>query len=139
MVKPDLAVRKISRAKAWLDDAEEILSRPAEEFLADVKSRDLATFYLFLAIQECIDLAAHWVADEGWQVPDEAGATFDLLAEHEAFDHDLAVVLRGTVGLRNRIAHGYASVDHQRVHQEYRRGVVALRTFLSLVMSEAGL
>jgi hypothetical protein len=31
MVKPDLVVRKISRAKSWLDDAEEILSRPAEE------------------------------------------------------------------------------------------------------------
>jgi uncharacterized protein YutE (UPF0331/DUF86 family) len=139
MVKVDLAVRKISRAKGWLDDAGEILSRPAEEFLADVKSRDLATFYLFLAIQECIDLAAHWVADAGWEVPDEAGATFDLLEEHEAFDHDLTVALRGAVGLRNRIAHGYASVDHQRVHHEYRRGLEALRTFLSLVMSEAGL
>lgn len=139
MVKVDLAVRKISRAKGWLDDAGEILSRPAEEFLADVKSRDLATFYLFLAIQECIDLAAHWVADAGWEVPDEAGATFDLLEEHEAFDHDLTVALRGAVGLRNRIAHGYASVDHQRVHQEYRRGLEALRRFLSLVMSEAGL
>jgi len=139
MVKPDLAFKKIGRAKGWLDDAEASLSRPAEEFLADVKSRDLATFYLFLAIQECIDLAAHWVADAGWKVPDEAGAAFDLLAEHGELDRDLAVALRGTVGLRNRIAHGYASVDHQRVHQEYRSGAVALRKFLSLVMSEAGL
>lgn len=139
MVKPDLVIRKLSRAKGWLDDAEEILSRPAAEFLADVKNRDLATFYLFLAIQECIDLAAHWVADAGWEVPDEAGATFDLLAEHEAVDHDLAAALRGAVGLRNRIAHGYGSVDHQRVHQEYRRGVEALRRFLLLVMAEAGL
>jgi uncharacterized protein YutE (UPF0331/DUF86 family) len=139
MVRPDLAVKKIGRTKGWLDDAEEILSRPTEEFLADVKNRDLATFYLFLSIQECIDLAAHWVADAGWDVPDEAGSTFDLLAEHGAIDHDLAAVLRGTVGLRNRIAHGYGSVNHQRVHQEYRGGVAALRSFLSLVMSEAGL
>jgi uncharacterized protein YutE (UPF0331/DUF86 family) len=139
MVKADLAARKVSRAKGWLDDAEEILSRPSEEFLSDVKSRDLATFYLFLTIQECIDLAAHWVADAGWEVPDEAGTTFDLLAEHGAFDQDLAVALRGAVGLRNRIAHGYGSVDHQRVHQEYRVGAEALRAFLSLVMSEAGL
>ena len=74
MVKPDLVMRKVGRAKAWLDDAEAILSRPVGEFLTDVKSRDLATFYLFLAIQECIDLAAHWVADAGWTVPDEAGS-----------------------------------------------------------------
>src|SRR6187200_2343332 len=117
MVKVDLAVRKISRAKGWLDDAEEILSHPAEEFLADVKSRDLATFYLFLAIQESIDLAAHWVSDAGWDVPDDAGGSFDLLAEHGAMDRELAMVLRGVVGLRNRIAHGYGSVDHERVHQ----------------------
>ena len=49
------------------------------------------------------------------------------------------MALRGAVGLRNRIAHGYASVDHARVHEEYRAGVEALRRFLSLVSSEAGL
>jgi hypothetical protein len=91
-------MRKVGRAKAWLDDAEAILSRPVGEFL-------------FLAIQECIDLAAHWVADAGWTVPDEAGSTFELLAEQRALDHDLAAALRGAVGLHNCIAHGYASVQ----------------------------
>lgn len=139
MVKVDVVSRKLARASAWLNDAEEILSRPAEELLADVKSRDLATFYLFLAVQECIDLAAHWISDAGWDVPGDAGATFGLLAEHGAMDQSLAAILRGAVGLRNRIAHGYASVDHARVLEEYRGGVEALRRFLSLVGSEAGL
>jgi uncharacterized protein YutE (UPF0331/DUF86 family) len=139
MVKVDVVSRKVARASAWLNDAEEILSRPAAEFLSDVKSRDLASFYLFLAIQECIDLAAHWVSDAGWNVPEDAGATWDLLAEHGAMDLGLAMALRGAVGLRNRIAHGYASVDHARVHEEYRGGIVALRRFLALVSSEAGL
>lgn len=139
MVKVDVVSRKVARASAWLNDAEEILSRPAEEFLSDVKSRDLATFYLFLAIQECIDLAAHWVSDAGWDVPEDAGATFDLLAAHGALDRSLAMALRGAVGLRNRIAHGYAAMDHPRVHDEYRGGVEALRRFLSLVSSEAGM
>jgi uncharacterized protein YutE (UPF0331/DUF86 family) len=139
MVKVDVVSRKVARAGAWLNDAEGILSRPAEELTSDVKSRDLASFYLFLAIQECIDLAAHWVSDAGWNVPDDAAATWDLLAEHRALDEDLATAMRGAVGLRNRIAHGYASVDHTRVHAEYRAGVEALRRFLSLVSSEAGL
>lgn len=139
MVKVDVVSRKLARASAWLNDAEELLARPAEEFLADGKSRDLAAFYLFLAIQESIDLAAHWVSDAGWDVPDDAGSTFDLLAEHGAMERDLAIALRGAVGLRNRIAHGYASVDHERLHQEYRGGVEALRLFLSLASSEAGL
>jgi uncharacterized protein YutE (UPF0331/DUF86 family) len=139
VVKPDVVGRKVVRARTWLGDAEEILSRPTEEFLSDVKSRDLATFYLFLAIQECIDLAAHWVADAGWDVPDDAASIFELLSDHGEVDSDLTTVLRGAVGLRNRIAHGYASVDHGRVLTEYRRGVEALRQFLSLAAAEAGL
>lgn len=41
------------------------MTLPQNEFLSGVESRDLATFYLFLAMQATIDLAAHWVADAG--------------------------------------------------------------------------
>ncbi|HYN22824.1 MAG TPA: DUF86 domain-containing protein [Thermoanaerobaculia bacterium] len=139
MVKPDVVARKIARAKAWLDDADEIFSRPAEEVLRDAKSRDLATFYLFLTIQESIDLAAHWVSDAGWDVPDDAGATFDLLADRGALEQEMAGALRGAVGLRNRIAHGYATVDHLRILNEHKSGAEILRRFLAIVSSEAGL
>ena len=99
MVRPDVAARKIARASAWLDDAEAILSRPVEELVAAAKDRDLAAFYLFLAIQEGVDLAAHWVADAGWAVPDDAASTFDVLAERAAIDRDLATSLRLATGL----------------------------------------
>jgi|GEM_PF-382259 len=139
MVKPDVVGRKLARATDWLDRAEEILARPAEEFLDDTKGRDLASFYLFLSIQECIDLAAHWVVDARWGAPDEAGGTFELLADRHAISHDLAAKLRGAVGLRNLIAHGYSLVDHKRVQSEYRQGLEALWQFLGLVADEAGL
>ena len=83
MVRRDVVGQKVARASAWLDDADAILSRPEPEFLAEVRDRDLATFYLFLAIQECIDLAAHWVADEGWTPPDDAASAFDILADRD--------------------------------------------------------
>ena len=66
MVRRDVVAAKLARARAWLNDAASALQSPLETFLSDPKSRDLSLFYLFLAIQECIDLAAHWVADEGW-------------------------------------------------------------------------
>jgi uncharacterized protein YutE (UPF0331/DUF86 family) len=139
MVKPDIVRRKITRAVARLDEAETILCQPPEEFLASPKDRDLASFYLFLGIQECIDLAAHWVSDEGWGSPDDAASTFLLLADRRAIDRDLAERLRGAAGLRNRIAHGYDTVDHMRIQSEYRDGIAALRRFLAAVATEAGL
>ncbi len=139
MVKPDVVGKKLSRATDRLDRAEEKLSRPPAEFLSNDDDQDLASFHLFLAIQECIDLAAHWVADAGWGSPDEAGAAFNVLRDRGAIDSDLATKLRQAVGLRNRIAHGYSTVDHERIQSEYKEGVEALRSFLVLVAEEAGL
>lgn len=139
MVRPDVATRKIARASVWLDDAEAILSRPVDEFVGAAKDRDLAAFYLLLAIQESIDLAAHWVADAGWTVPDDAASTFDVLADRGAINRDLATSLRLATGLRNRIAHGYALLDHRRLHAESQAGMPALRELLTAVATAAGL
>jgi uncharacterized protein YutE (UPF0331/DUF86 family) len=139
MVRPDLAARKIARAASWLEEAEARVAKPVEEFLADVPGRDLASFYLFLAIEEGIGLAAHWVADAGWPPADDAASTFDLLADRRAIARDLADRLRAAVGLRNRIAHGYATIDPARVHAEFSDGLETLRRFLAAAASAARL
>jgi uncharacterized protein YutE (UPF0331/DUF86 family) len=137
MVRPEVARQKIAAASARLEQAEALVSLPREQFLADPRGRDLASFYLLLAIQEVIDLAAHWVADAGWPLPPDASSTFDLLAQHGAIDRDLADGLRAAAGLRNRIAHGYAGVDHARIRDEFTQGVATLRRFLAAVAQAA--
>lgn len=139
MVRPDVAGARVARATAWLADAARLFDQAPDAFIAATKDRDLALFYLFLAIQECIDLAAHWVADAGWAPPDDAGSTFDVLAERGAIDRTLADTLRLASGLRNRIAHGYAMLDYRRVQTEAQAGIPALRAFLEVVARQAGL
>lgn len=139
MVKPDLVRGKVARAKGWLDQAEKLISAPLPELMKDEDRRDLAGFRLFLAIQECIDLAAHWIADMRWGSPDDAASMFDVLADRQAIDRDLAQQLRGAVGLRNRIAHGYSTVDHALVQKQFQEGAATLRRFLGIVSTEAGL
>jgi uncharacterized protein YutE (UPF0331/DUF86 family) len=139
MVRADVAAARIARAQAWLSDAESLFDRTADELVADAKGRDLALFYLFLAIQECVDLAAHWVADAGWEPADDAGSLFDVLASRGVIDGPTAGTLRAATGLRNRIAHGYAMLDHGRVQAESRLGIPALRRFLLAVAQDAGL
>jgi uncharacterized protein YutE (UPF0331/DUF86 family) len=139
MVRPEVAAARVARAQAWLSDAESLLAVPPDEFVADRKGRDLALFYLFLAIQECIDLGAHWVADEGWAPPDDAGSTFDVLADRGVIARPVADGLRAAAGLRNRIAHGYAMLDYRRVQEESRAGIRPVRVFLEAVASAAGL
>jgi uncharacterized protein YutE (UPF0331/DUF86 family) len=138
MVQRDVVVNKVGRARAWLNDAQSLFEQSPDAFRADVKGRDLALFYLFLAIQECIDLAAHWVADEGWGEPDDAGSAFDLLADRGVIGAESANTLRAAAGLRNRIAHGYALLDYDRVHREAREGIPSLRNFLVAIATTAG-
>ena len=139
MVRPEIVASKAGRARAWLNDAAATLLGPLDTFVADPKARDLSLFYLFLAIQECIDLAAHWVADEGWGEPDDAGSTFDVLADRRVIDRPTATALRAAAGLRNRIAHGYAMLDYRRIHDESQTGIPALRSLLAAVTRAAGL
>lgn len=139
MVNRDVVARKLARASGWLADAERRLALPEAAFVLNVEARDLATFYLFLAMQETVDLAAHWLADEGWEAPDEAGGTFDVLASRNQISVELAGRLRAMVGLRNRIAHGYAALDHARLHAEAQDGLEAMRLFLAAVAHAAEL
>jgi uncharacterized protein YutE (UPF0331/DUF86 family) len=45
--------------------------------------------------------------------------------------------MRAIVRVRNSIAHGYASVDHHRIHGEAPAGIATLRRFLTSVAAEA--
>jgi len=139
MVRRDLVAQKVASAQGRLAEADEIFARPLKEFLDDEKQRDLATFYVFLAIQECLDLAAHWVAEREWGPPEQAGEAFEILREKGILDDELTQGLRGATGLRNRIAHGYTDIAPERMYDEYRDGTAVLRRFLAIVAEEAGL
>ena len=136
MVRPDVAKRKIARSLDWLDRCAKILARPVDELRADELARDAAAFYFFLAVQEAIDLAAHWVADEGWTPPDDVGSTFDVIAAHHGIAADLATEMRNIVRVRNRIAHGYSTVDHERFQVEAPGGIATVKTFLADVSKQ---
>jgi uncharacterized protein YutE (UPF0331/DUF86 family) len=63
---------------------------------------------------------------------------FDELADRQAIPRELADRLREGVGLRNRIAHGYALLDYKRARSEALVGIPSLREFLAAVGREAG-
>lgn len=80
--------------------------------------RDALALAFMVAVQEAIDIAYHIVADEGWGIPDSHRGAFDLLAARRVVTPHLATELSAAPSMRNRIAHGYASVDHQRSWHE---------------------
>jgi uncharacterized protein YutE (UPF0331/DUF86 family) len=113
-----LVMRKVTVLREHLERVRR--RRPAREkpFVDDVDLQDATAMSLLVAIQEATDLALHLASDEGWGVPGSYAEGFELLATHGVIDEELARALGRMVGLRNRLAHGYTSVDPQRLWAE---------------------
>ncbi len=93
-----------------------VLPLSIEAFEADRTAREVVILNLFVAIQACLDLAAHWLADEGWDVPQRYGEIFRGLADHGVIPQPLALRLVAAAGLRNLIAHQYGAVEWARIY-----------------------
>lgn len=109
--------------------------RPAaiETFRDDVEIQDALSMSLLVAVQEAADIAFHIAADESWGVPASYAQSFDMLAEHGVLSVELARAMTSVSALRNRLAHGYASVDVARLWTELPAGLDALDRFATSI------
>jgi uncharacterized protein YutE (UPF0331/DUF86 family) len=92
-----------------------VLPADIEAFVSDRTTREVVVLNLFVALQECMSLAAHWLADEGADVPQTYGDMFRRLGERGVIPGELAVRLAAASGLRNLVAHQYGILDSRRV------------------------
>jgi uncharacterized protein YutE (UPF0331/DUF86 family) len=115
----------------------DVLPASADDFLADRAAREMVTLNLFVAIQETIALATHWLADAGWEVPQTHGDVFTALASHGITEAALAARLRAAAGLRNLIAHQYGVIDYARLFAIASREVDDLLAFCRQLANRA--
>jgi len=115
MVDKAILAGKLAAIQDAVARVREVLPPSAEAFTADRTAREVVTLNVFIALQEAIGLAAHWVADQGWAVPQSHGEVFTVLGERNVIDRELARRLRAAAGLRNLIAHQYGVLNMARV------------------------
>jgi len=128
MTDKELVLRKIAVLRAHL---ERVTRRRADlnALRASDDMQDALAMSLFVALQEAIDIAFHIAADEGWGVAASNAESFTALADHTVIDRELASKLAVTVKIRNRIAHGYATVNAERFWAEIPDGITQLDAF----------
>jgi uncharacterized protein YutE (UPF0331/DUF86 family) len=106
-----------------------------EAFEADTLLQDAVAMSLLIVVQEAMDIALHMASDEKWGLPATYREAFALLSSHGVISPELAASLGAAAQLRNRIAHGYASLDAERLWSELPRGVAAFAEFAKAVVS----
>lgn len=84
----------------------------AEQLGVDIDAQDIVSLNLTRAIQLCVDVGAHWLAEDlSAASPQSMGETFELLAAAHKLDAELALRLKMSVGFRNIMMHNYETIN----------------------------
>jgi len=136
VVDKTLLARKVAAVRDALERIQGVLP-DREAFLSDRTAREVVTLNLFVALQECLALASHWLADAGWDVPESYREVFQELADHRVIPGDLAERLSAASGLRNLVAHQYGVIDWGRIHEIASSDLPDLRGFCEALAKAA--
>jgi len=132
-----LVAAKIAAVRDATDRVRAVLPSSIEAFVTDRTVREVVTLNLMVAIQDCLDLATHWLADAGWDVPETYGDVFVALAEHAVITRQMATRLAGAAAFRNLVAHQYGALDWRRVYALATSDLGDLDGFCSTLASRA--
>jgi uncharacterized protein YutE (UPF0331/DUF86 family) len=129
VVDSHLIEQRVSAIRDRLTRIEQTLPEDRARFLLERTAQEVVAFNLFLAFQDAIDLAAHLIADRGYELPTTAREHFEILQRHGVLSEPVARAMAGCAGLRNLIAHAYGRIDLARLHDELPFGRDALLAF----------
>jgi uncharacterized protein YutE (UPF0331/DUF86 family) len=79
-----------------------------------------------------------WRPTKAWGVAASYADVFGILASNGVIDPALAAALANLATLRNRLAHGYGSVDMERIWLSLPNGLAALDAFASAIAARMG-
>ncbi|MBL8252274.1 MAG: DUF86 domain-containing protein [Candidatus Competibacter sp.] len=104
-----------------------------ETLASDADLQDIVVLNLTRAVQLCVDLGAHLIAETELPAPETMGQTFDLLSQAGVLEHDLAERMKRAVGFRNLAVHQYQAIDWAIVHAICVRHLQDFRAFAQAV------
>ena len=104
-----------------------------ETLANDADLQDIVVLNLTRAVQLCVDLGAHLIAETELPAPETMGQTFDLLSQAGVLEHDLTERMKRAVGFRNLAVHQYQAIDWAIVHAICVRHLQDFRAFAQAV------
>ena len=138
MVDRDLIMAKAGSVRRHCQRIRDKANVDVEVFNADLDRQESILFNLQMAIQNCIDIAAHIVSEEGYGVPGSSNEMFYMLEENHLIDRPLTEKMVKAVGLRNLIVHEYAKIDLGKVFHVVQTEVSDLEEYIKELIVNTG-
>lgn len=138
MVDKDILWSKISTMQKHIDRIRLKRDVSLHKFLQDLDFQESVLFNLQMAIQNCIDMAAHIVSEEGLGVPGSTNEIFYLLEDQGYIGFELTEKMVQSVGFRNLVVHEYGKIDLETVYQVCHENIHDLEEFARVLSGRFG-
>ncbi len=110
-----------------------------QTLIDDPDIQDVVVLNLTRAVQLCVDIASHIIADSPESAPSTMGESFVILAKLHIIDDTTATNLRRAVGFRNVAVHDYEDIDWAIVYAICTRHLQDFRKFAQNLVQYSGL
>ena len=136
MIDKDIILDKAGKIDRHLRRIKEKRNIGIKEFLADLDRQESILFNIQMAIQNCIDIAAHILSDENLGIAGSTNEMFYMLQENGFLDPDITEKMILTVGFRNLVVHEYGNVDLKQVLQIANEDIGDLEDFIRAIFNK---
>ena len=139
MVDSDLILAKAGSVKKHLNRIFEKRKVDLDSFLNDIDRQESILFNVQMAVQNCIDIAAHIISEEGLGVPGSTTEMFFSLKNHGYLSQNITMAMVKAVGFRNLIVHEYSKIDLELVYEIAHNNINDLNDYLKAIIKKLGL
>lgn len=105
-----------------------------ETYLENKLIRRAVERTLHLAVQVCLDIGQHLIAQRGFRMPEDNKDVFVVLGDEGVISEDLLPRLVTMAQFRNLIVHDYARIDNQVVFGILKRRLGDLDAFAQAIV-----
>lgn len=136
MVDKDIILAKSSAVKKHIKRIKDLPLKDFQTFQNNSDYQDILLFNIQLAVQNCIDIAAHIISDEDLGIPGSTNEMFYTLEENGYLTRDITEKMVRAVGFRNLIVHEYVNLKLDRVYEISKKDINDLEIFLKHIFSK---
>jgi uncharacterized protein YutE (UPF0331/DUF86 family) len=139
MVDRELIIAKADAVKKHVTRVKKKADIELPDFIKDADRQDIVLFNIQMAVQNCLDIAAHIISEEGYGVPGSNNDMFYMLEEHSYLETRLVEKMIKAVGFRNLVVHEYGQLDMERVYNIMQQDIQDLFEYLKAIFKKTGI
>ena len=134
-----LIAQKLESLRRCIERVDSKCPPSADALANNIDAQDIVVLNLSRAVQMCVDIASHLVAQTQRPAPATMGEAIEELHVLGAIDADTATHLRKAVGFRNIATHNYETMNWAIVYSICTVGLKDFKTFAKQVAAHSGL